>query len=62
MKQGHRLCIEPRKMYSCGHCDNSAKQEKADALECVEGSSPGCAMASIQDTTGVCDQGMYSKG
>ena len=49
-------------MYSCGHCDNPAKQEKADALECAEGSSPEFDMASIQDTTGVLDQGMFSKG
>ena len=42
--------------------DKPAVQVKADALHAAEGSSPGCAMASIQDTTGVLDQGMYSRG
>jgi hypothetical protein len=35
---------------------------KADSFGALEGSSPGCAMASIQDTTGVREQGMYSQG
>ena len=35
---------------------------KADAVDEAEGSRPGCALASIQVTTGVEDQGMYSKG
>jgi hypothetical protein len=61
MDQGCRLCIEPRKMYSCGHWITS-QEGKADALDAAEGSSPECAMASIQDTTGVLDQGMDSKG
>ena len=39
MDQDCRLCIEPEKMYSCGHCDNPVEQEKTDALECAEGSS-----------------------
>ncbi len=34
-------------MYSCGHCDNPAKQEKADAVECAEGSSPEFDMARV---------------
>ncbi len=29
------------------------QQEKADALNSAEGSRPGCAMASVQVTTGV---------
>jgi len=31
-------------------------------MHALEGSSPGCATASVQDTTGVCDQGMESQG
>ena len=45
--------IEPRKMYNCGHRINLYLQGKADSLDALEGSSPGCAMLSIQDTTGV---------
>jgi hypothetical protein len=37
-------------------------QEKADAFYAVEGSNPDCDMASFQDTTGILDQGMFSKG
>jgi hypothetical protein len=33
---------------------------KADVLLMTEGSSPGCDMASGQDTTGVEEQGMQS--
>ena len=35
---------------------------KADSLNLLEGSSPGHAKASVQDSTGVLDQGMYSQG
>ncbi|KAF5429631.1 hypothetical protein C5S39_08690 [Candidatus Methanophagaceae archaeon] len=43
-------------MYSCGQQDKLMIERlrgKADSLDALEGSSPGCAMASIQDTTGV---------
>ncbi len=36
--------------------------EKADGVHWTEGSSPDYAMASWQDTTGVLDQGMHSRG
>ena len=49
-------------MYSCGHWIILQVWEKADALEQAEGSRPGCAMASVEVTTGVLDQGMDSKG
>ena len=32
---------------------NPTMWEKADALHAAEGSSPGCVVASAQDTTGV---------
>ncbi len=35
---------------------------KADVLILTEGSSPGYAKASIKDTTGVEERGIYSKG
>jgi len=35
---------------------------KADAVMWVEGSSPECAKASAEETTGVEEQGMNSKG
>ena len=35
---------------------------KADAVNEAEGSSPECARASIEDTTGVEERGIYSKG
>ncbi len=36
---------------------------KADALQAVEGSSPGYdKQASVQDTTGVLERGMYLRG
>jgi hypothetical protein len=35
---------------------------KADAVQRAEGSSQGYVVASIQDTTGVCERGMFSKG
>jgi len=40
---------------------NPVQQEKADALDAAEGSNPELGMASIQGTTGVLDQGMFSK-
>ena len=51
-------------MYSGGPLieDKPAVRVKADVLDYAEGSSPGCAMASDRDTTGVLDQGMCSKG
>ena len=47
--------MEPRNEYSCGHEDISQgrNERKADGFQWPEGSSPGCAMASAQDTTGV---------
>jgi len=46
--------IEPRKMYSCGHWIAIKESVvKTDDVLRLEGSSPECAMASIQDTTGV---------
>ena len=35
---------------------------KADAVNEAEGSSPECAKASAEETTGVEEQGMNSKG
>ena len=35
---------------------------KADAVDDAEGSSPQCIKVSIEDTTGVFEQGMYAKG
>jgi hypothetical protein len=35
---------------------------KADAVMWVEGSSPGYARARVEDTTGVEERGIYSKG
>lgn len=64
-KQGYRPCIEPRNLYNRGHQDNQSRkgEVKADALNAVEGISPGCdekvvmrailRQASVQDTTGV---------
>jgi len=47
--------IEPRKVYSRGQEDipQGGREGKADGLQAPEGSSPGCARASAQDTTGV---------
>ena len=48
--------IEPRNKYSCGQKDNPGniqEKKKADGVEAPEGSSPGSAMASSRDTTGV---------
>jgi hypothetical protein len=43
-------------MYGCGQQDKLMIERlrgKADSLHSLEGSSPECAKASIQDTTGV---------
>jgi hypothetical protein len=46
--------MEPRNMYSRGQQDSRSEiAAKADGLQAPEGSSPGCGMASAQDTTGV---------
>ena len=46
--------MEPRNMESRGQQDSrSGIAAKADGLQAPEGSSPGCGMASAQDTTGV---------
>ena len=37
-------------------------REKADAFHPAEGISPVCDKANVQDTTGVSEQSMYSKG
>ncbi len=40
-----------------------SERGKADALQAVEGSSPGYdKQASVQDTTGVLERGMYLRG
>ncbi len=58
-----RVCIEPRKMYSCGYWINFRKLKgKADGVDWSEGNSPESAMDSKQDTTGVLDQIMYLLG
>ena len=63
MDQGCRLCIEPRKSYNRGLMIASSTLEvKADGLRKPEGSRPGYAMASVEVTTGVRDQGMHSQG
>ena len=41
---------------------SSGMAEKADALQAAEGSRPGHERARVQDTTGVCEQGMYAQG
>ena len=63
MEQGCRLCIEPRKRYNRGLLIAPRVLEvKADGLRKLEGSRPGYAMASVEVTTGVRDQGMHSQG
>jgi hypothetical protein len=56
--------IEPRNWYSRGHQDipQGCIEGKADGVHALEGSSPGCGMASAQDTTGVGERGMSSEG
>jgi hypothetical protein len=55
--------IEPRKLYSCGQwITASGKSGKADVVIVAEGSSPEYAKASAEETTGVEEQGMSSKG
>jgi len=63
MEQGFRLCIEPREIYDRGLTIAFRKLEvKADGLRKLEGNRLGCAMASVQFTTGVLGQGMHSQG
>ncbi len=66
MDQGSRLCIEYRKMYGYGRFRivsyTSVYDVKADVMECAEGSNPDCDMANDQETIGVLDQGMFSRG
>ena len=47
--------MEPRKVYSRGHKDipQGGFEGKADGVQALEGSSPGRARASAQDTLGV---------
>ena len=46
--------MEPRNRESRGQQESrSGIAAKADGLHAPEGSSPGCGMASAQDTTGV---------
>ena len=47
--------MEPRNGYSRGQQDipQGRIEGKADGFQWLEGSSPGCGMASAQDTTGV---------
>jgi len=55
--------IEPRNLYSRGQWDNrSGISGKADAVMQAESSSPEYVKASVQDTTGVEEQGMLTKG
>ncbi len=48
-------------MYNCGQWIINSS-EKVDALQCAEDSRPEYVKVSIQDTVGVLDQVMYSKG
>ena len=56
--------IEPRNLYNRGPAENFISQRitvrfidgKADVLILTEGSNPGCAKASVEDTTGVEEQ------
>ena len=55
--------IEPRNLYSRGQQDNRELYSgKADAVMQAESSSPECDKASVQDTTGVEEQGMRTEG
>ncbi len=55
--------MSPEKCIVVDRKDNFySSRRKADAIQYAEGSRPECAMASIQVTTGVIDQGMFSKG
>jgi hypothetical protein len=56
--------IAPRKVESRGHkaIPQGGFEEKADGVHAPEGSSPGCVLASIEDTTGVCERGRSSEG
>ena len=55
--------IEPRNLYNRGQwIAVRSFSGKADAVNEAEGSSPGDARASVQDTTGVEERGMSLKG
>ena len=55
--------IEPRNLYNRGQgIAVRTSTGKADAVKRAEGSSPGDARASVQDTTGVEERGMDLKG
>ncbi len=61
--------IEPRNLYNRGQVKQCFARinasffgGKADVVIEMEGSSPGCAKASVRDTTGVEEQGMSSRG
>ncbi len=61
--------IEPRNLYNRGPVNFFAKDNrqfffdgKADVLILTEGSSPGYAKASVENTTGVEERGMYLQG
>jgi hypothetical protein len=55
--------IEPRNLYSGGHWITvSMNDGKADTVMRVKGSSSGHEKVSVQDTTGVEERGMSSKG
>lgn len=61
--------MEPRNLYNRGQAGKKIAKDKrrniggkADAVIEVEGSSPEYAKASAEDTTGVEEQGMSSKG
>ena len=54
--------IEPRNLYNRGQrIAVRVSTGKADAVNEAEGSRPGCARASVQDTTGVKERGMKRK-
>ena len=54
---------EPRKiLFLWSERISGRESGKADGLEKPEGSSPGDAMASRKDTTGVFERGMHTKG
>jgi len=63
------LGIEPRNLYNRGQAKKKSPRinakilgGKADAVNEAEGSNPGCDKASVEDTTGVEEQGMSAKG
>jgi len=60
--------IEPRNLYNRGQVKKITKDKrrniggKANAVIEAEGSNPGHEKASVEDTTGVEEQGMSSRG